>query len=395
MIDDFKAVLENCKGLPGEFFTSEEIFAAECEHLFVKSWTFAGLTDDVASTGEVYPTLVANQPVVLTRAKDGNIRAFHNVCRHRGALLATDAKSNQKRLVCPYHAWSYGLDGTLERTPHVGGFGKHSCNSLPTDDLDLLDIRTAVWGPFIFVNLRGDAIDFADYIRPIEQRMNFIELDKLRLAPESHASIDVKANWKLVVENYVESYHVPLVHPELEGVNPMSDHYQILGGDSYVGQGGIAADLEAQLESPLPIFTGAKNAAAYEGLYIFPGLIITCLPSAVAALIPCPIAPDLTRERVAVFFVGDEALRDDLSNARETLVKDWVVRVNNQDIGIIENVQRGRNSKAFDGGRFARGQEQTSLHFQQMIAERMLKALEPDYASQFALPVEDIFHDRT
>lgn len=394
MIEAYKAVLEDAKGLPGEFFTSDDIFAAESDHLFAKNWAFAGLTDDVASKGEVYPTFVANQPIIVTRAKDGKIRAFYNVCRHRGALLATELKSKQKRIVCPYHAWSYGLDGKLLHTPHIGGFGKHSCESLPTDGLDLMDIRTAVWGPFIFVNFSGDAPEFSDFIHPIEQRLNFVELDRLRLAPESHACIDVKANWKLVIENYVESYHVPLVHPELERVNPMSDHYQILGGDSYVGQGGIAADLEIQLESPLPTFTDAKDAAAYEGLYIFPGLIITCLPNSVFALIPSPIAPELTRERVVVFFVGDDALRNDLSNARKTLVKDWIVRVNNQDISIIENVQKGRSSKAFDGGRFARKQEQTSLHFQQMIAKRMLKALEPDYSPQSALPIENIYHDR-
>ena len=393
MIAGYKSVLENSRGLSGSFYTSGEIFKTELLHSITKSWACVGLARDVDAIGDVFPTTFAGQPLLLTRADDGMIRTFHNICRHRGTVLANELKHGQARITCPYHAWSYALDGTLQATPHAGGPYRHHCESQSSENLDLLAIPTSVWGPFIMINLSGDAPRQEQAIRPIEERLGFPDFGLLRTGPDYDRTYSINSNWKLAVENFVESYHVPMVHPELQNVNPMEDHYQILGGDHYVGLGGRADGVAKSLDPPLPVFPECDNADAYEALYIFPNLMLTCLPNLLKAIILCPLAPDRTQERLVVFFVGDEAMCDDLSDTRVTVMKDWVLNVNNQDIGIIEEVQKGRASTAFDGGRFMPRQEQTSLHFQKMLAKRMLPALEPSDLPPDDLPVMNIYHD--
>ncbi|MDE0512957.1 MAG: aromatic ring-hydroxylating dioxygenase subunit alpha [Gammaproteobacteria bacterium] len=393
MEESYKSVLDNSRGLPGSFYTSDEIFTAELVHFMSKNWACAGLARDVSETGDISPVTLAGQPLVVTCAEDGNIRSFHNICRHRGTVLSTEAKHNQARIVCPNHAWSYALDGALLATPHAGGAGTHHCESMNGEDLDLVEIPTAVWGPFVMVNLNGGAGRPEDALGPIEDRLGNPDLGLLRTGPDYDVTLDVDANWKLAVENFVESYHVPMVHPELQRVNPMEDHYQILGGDHYIGLGGRADGVAGSFDPPLPVFPHCVNMDKYEAIYIAPNLMVTCLPNLFKVIILHPLGPGRTRERLVVFFIGDEAMREDLSDARATVMRDWSLNVNDQDIGIIEKMQKGRSSTAFDGGRFMPKQEATTLHFQKMLAKRMLKALEPSYQPPAELPVANIYHD--
>ena len=393
MEESYKLVLDNSRGLPGGFYTSDEIFTAELVHFMSKNWACAGLARDVSETGDISPVTLAGQPLVMTCAEDGNIRTFHNICRHRGTVLSREAKHNQARIVCPNHAWTYALDGALLATPHAGGAGTHHCESTDGEDLDLVEIPTAVWGPFVMVNLNGGAGRAEDAMGPIEDRLGNPDLGLLRTGPDYDVTLDVDANWKLAVENFVESYHVPMVHPELQRVNPMEDHYQILGGDHYIGLGGRADGVAASFDPPLPVFPHCVDTEKYEALYIAPNLMVTCLPNLFKVIILHPLGPGRTRERLVVFFIGDEAMREDLSDARATVMRDWSLNVNDQDIGIIEKMQKGRSSTAFDGGRFMPKQEATTLHFQKMLAKRMLKALEPTYQPPADLPVANIYHD--
>lgn len=394
IVTDCINVLEQGRGLPGAYFNSDAAFLAEREHLFAKSWFCAALSHEVAAPGDVLPRTVLGLPLLFVRQKDGMLAAFHNSCRHRGALLTTEVRHGQNRLVCPYHAWMYGLDGTLKKTPHIGGAGQHTCAQVDTAGKNLHPVRCVQWGPFVLVNLSGDAAPFEDFIAPVVQRLGFVDWDALRCDPATIAEVDVRADWKVAVENYAESYHVPPVHPELEAVNPMADHYQILGGAAYVGQGGYAGTLRRDgLE--LPVFKGREDdRASYEGLYIYPNIIVTCMADMVAALIPTPVAPGQVRERIVAFFVGDAAMEDRYQPIREIMIRDWTIRVNDQDIGIIENVQQGRSSPAFDGGLFAPMQEATSLHFQKILALNFLKSLSPDHPAikGARLPVENIHH---
>ncbi len=393
MEDRYKSVLEQSRGLPGGCYTSDEAFKAELVHFISKSWACVGVTGDVAKCGDLWPTTFANQSLLMTRANDGRIRTFHNICRHRGAALCSEMKHQQARIICPNHAWSYALDGALLATPHAGGAGRHHCEGMDAENLNLVEIPTAVWGPLVMINLNGGAGSLEDAMEPINDRLGNPAMGLLRTGPDYDFTFDVNANWKLAVENFVESYHVPMVHPELQRVNPMEDHYQILGGDHYIGLGGRADGVARSFNPPLPVFPGCADTDKYEALYIAPNLMITCLPNLFKVIILNPLGPVRTRERLVVFFIGDEAMREDLSEARATVMKNWSLNVNNQDIGIIEKMQTGRSSTAFDGGRFMPKQEQTSLHFQQMLAKRMMAELEPTYQPPADLPVANIYHD--
>jgi len=393
MIEAYKSIFDNSRGLPGDFYTSDAIFKAELFYLISKNWTCAGMTRDVSETGDISPVTLAAQPLVMTRADDGRIRTFHNICRHRGTVLSRESKHDQTRIICPYHAWSYALDGSLLTTPHAGGAGRHHCESMDGENLNLVEIPTAVWGPLVMVNLSGGAGCLEDTMRPIEDRLGYPDMGLLRTGPGYDFTFDINANWKLAVENFVESYHVPMVHPELQRVNPMKDHYQILGGDHYTGLGGRADGVAESFEPPLPVYPGCVNMDEYEAFYITPNLLVTCLPNLFKVIILNPLGPDRTRERLVVFFIGDEAMHEDLSEARATVMKDWSLNVNDQDIGIIEEMQKGRSSTAFDGGRFMPKQEETTLHFQKMLAKRMLETLEPSYQPPAELPVANIYHD--
>lgn len=389
----YKSVLECSSGLPGCCFTSEKTFKSEFRHLLAANWACVGLAQDVEEIGDVHPITFAGQPLLLTKAKDGVIRTFHNICRHRGTVLCDRARKNKKQITCPYHAWSYALDGTLLRTPHVGGLKRHNCESLDVQNLNLVEVPTETWGPFVFVNFRGNAGSLAERMRSIEERLSFVDFSLLRTGSDYSFTFDIHTNWKLAVENFVESYHVPMIHPELQRVNPMGQHYQILGGDAYVGQGGRSDGVADQIDPPLPIFPESANVKNYEALYVFPNLMITCLPNLLKAIIINPMAPSHTQERLAVFFVGDDAMDSRLDESRHTVMQDWSINVNVQDIGIIEQMQKGRSSLAFDGGRFAPKQEATSLHFQKLVAKRMLEVLEPTYRPPEELPVVNIYHD--
>ena len=393
MKDSYRSVLEFSRGLPGESYTSEEIFRTELLHLISNNWVCVGLTDDVSEIGDLHPLRFADQPVVLTRANDEKIRAFHNICRHRGAVLTDTPLQKRRQITCPYHAWSYGLDGSLLRTPHAGGANKHTCEGLDVENLNLVEIPTAIWGPFIFINLDGNAPDLRETMRPIEERFGFLDLDLLRTSSDYNYIFDINANWKLAVENFVESYHVPMVHPELQQVNSMAEHYQILGGDHYVGLGGRADGLASLFDPPLPVFPESASAKTYEALYVPPNLMITCLPNLVKVIIINPVAPGRTQERLVLFFVGNEAMRPELDETRATVMNDWSINVNKQDMSIIEYLQQGRSSSAFDGGRFMPEQEATSLHFQKMIAKKMLAEIDPSYISQTEMPVTNIYHE--
>ncbi|HVW01740.1 MAG TPA: SRPBCC family protein, partial [Planctomycetaceae bacterium] len=261
--------------------------------------------------------------------------------------------------------------GELASTPHVGGPGTHGCETVDCRSLGLRPVRSAERAGHVFVNLSGTAPEFADWIRPSATRFGAVPWGDLRCDRTLGRSLDVEANWKIVCENFVESYHLPTVHPELNSVNPMAAHYQILGGHSYVGQGGSAYQGEVIADGALPVMRGASGYSSYESLLIVPNLILGPLPDMTFSIILLPLSAQRTAERLNFYFVGDEALQPRYDEAR-TKSAGFIAKVNAEDVSIVESVQHGRRSPAFDGGHFARGQETTSLHFQKMVAAALL-----------------------
>jgi len=387
---DFTSLLERDQGLPGRYFTSESFFQTERGAVFEKSWMCIGLSADVPAKGDMLAVNVFDQPLLMVR--DGaTLRVFHNVCSHRGAQLVQELTRGAPRIVCPYHTWTYKLDGELVATPHVGGAGRHTCDRFDRKQLGLRSIRSAEWAGHVFVNLSGTGPEFGDWIRPAAQRFGAIEWTDLRHDAALSGKFDVAANWKILCENFVESYHLPAVHRKLNRVNPMEQHYQILGGHSYLGQGGMAYEGDRVAGGVLPLMKGMSNYSKYETLNVFPNLIIAPLADMTFSIILLPQSAERTRERVECFFVGDEALHERFAVARRDGAE-FILSVNAEDIEIVEAVQRGRHSPAFIGGQFAEAQEATSLQFQKILAARLLSGDERRPEDIVALQTRDIMH---
>ena len=371
-VDHLQAVARAQHGLSGDYFTSDAIFREEMRVLFHGGWMCIGTSDDVPAPSSIYPVSIAGQDLLMVRDKAGRLRVFFNHCRHRGAILAEEPRRNCARIVCPYHSWSYDLDGRLRNTPHVGGAGVHTADEIQPDLLGLLEVPVGEWAGMVFANLDGKAESFDDFIAPIVERTGAYDMSLLHLGGEAPAVAD--ANWKVVVENFVESYHLPWIHPQMNRHNPMEDHYQILGGDNYLGQGLLGLHFDDAAANRLPRFPNLRpeQMTSGENNYLYPNLMFGVLLEFFYAVILLPISPGRTLERAVMLVNGAEAATDPaLADIRRQVV-DRITSVNSEDMDIAHSVQRGRSSLAFDGGRFSPMQERTSQQFQQTYALKML-----------------------
>ncbi|MDD9983360.1 MAG: aromatic ring-hydroxylating dioxygenase subunit alpha [Gammaproteobacteria bacterium] len=356
--------IEEARCLPAEAYTNERFLDLERRTLFSNRWICIGLVDDVPEPGDATPLEVAGTSVILTRDAAGAVHVFHNYCRHRGLKILTEAVRGRSRFTCPYHAWTYALDGRLLRAPHFDGPGRHR-----TDPVDGLSrVRCAVWHRLVFVNLSGDAPEFADHIAPLERRWASYDLSILRHA-ESR-SCDIAANWKLAVENFVDYYHLPTVHKGLNSYSAMEDHYPIREGDLFFGQGNASYAPSDEATGALPVFPDldAAERSVTEAICLFPNLLVTLFHDNLRIILVEPDGAGRCRERIEVFVVGDEAMAPELAPMRHALVERFQ-SFNIEDVAIVEGLQDAFATTAFDGGRLSPAFDANLHHFQRLIAQ--------------------------
>src|SRR5215472_5505276 len=309
-------------GLPPSLYTSAEFFAEEQVQLFERGWVFVGVTDEVGEPGTAIPVTVAGKPILVLRDRSGDLRAFHNVCSHRGTLLVKERVERQAWIRCPYHSWGYGLDGALKATPNIGGPGVHSHPDLDVSKHGLRPVRCDTWHHLIFVNLSGEAPTLESVVAPLAARWP-LDYSRLRLAEVR--SFEFKANWKLVIENFLESYHLPCIHPGLNSYSKMEDNYNVFIGSNAYGQATrrYAPDAPAT-GAALPAIEGYPAHLTGLGEYpvLFPSLMLGTQSTDFFAVSCEPVSPALTRERFHVFF--DAAAMDDThEEARTAALKRW------------------------------------------------------------------------
>ena len=357
-------------GLPNAAYTEPAYLQRERRSVIAPGWIGIGLVDDLPEPGSVFPTRAAGQPLLVTRDHDSELRVFHNVCRHRGTQLL-DKAGTCRTIVCPYHAWTYDLDGQLLKTPHFEGFGSHGPGAIDASTYGLVPVRSAVWNHILFVNLSGDAPPFERWIARLDERWSQFDFGLLRYGHEARHELDV--NWKLITENFLESYHLPTVHRELNQYSALEHHELILEGQSFFGQQSanyVPADGAA---GALPCFPGLADtqARAAEYVCLFPTVWLSCTADHFRVTLVEPVSPTRTRLRWMFFFVGEAAMVGHLDDTRQALV-DRVLSVFDEDVAILNRLQAGRTSGGFDGGRFSAFHEPTSHRFQHMIASRLL-----------------------
>ena len=253
----FKPV-EQAETLPAWCYTSEEYYQAEVRNMFMKTWNFFGHVDQIPNKGDYMTLTYVGVPLIIVRGGDDRIRAFANYCRHRGALVA-QGEGNCKAFVCPYHAWTYGLDGQLRGCP-----GMEKTEDFDKKQYGLKELRLDVFGNFIFINLDGQAEPLLDYLGDFPEIMASYKLDNLRLTRK--ATYDVACNWKVHIENAMEEYHLPTVHKatidfkEMEhSAAPTSENWTDIREHH---DGNTRALLQEDLEHQLPHIPGLEGRAA-------------------------------------------------------------------------------------------------------------------------------------
>ena len=365
------APIEEASGLPNAAYWSDQWLALEQEHCFRRAWVFAGAEAELPEPGDMKPIEIGAAPLIILRDRDGLIRGFHNVCRHRGARLVTE-RCKKSTLTCPYHAWSYGLTGKLRSRPHFSGpdiVDKFEDGG--GDKLDLKEVRVGTWHGCIFVNISGDAEPLEVWLEPLLERTGNYDFSSIRWAGK--LDFEVKANWKLVYENYMEGYHVFSVHPKLLKFAPMNLRWSGEWDRHVFYNDYIFPELDEGRGAGLPHYPGLSEEDAKRGLWFlcFPHFAAEVYPDQFTVLISYPVAPDKTREELHVFLIGDAATSEAYRNAREATLKMWD-DLNREDLGMLELLQQGRLSPAYDGGRLSPHWEGPTHDFGRRVVEQLL-----------------------
>jgi len=356
-------------GLPNPCYTSEAWLALERERLFARTWMLAGFCHDIPAPGDACPVEVAGMPLLLLRDEAGQVRAFHNVCRHRGAVMVDAPCSGRKILTCPYHGWAYGLDGALRTRPHFHGAGHHDVAGRGNaGGPGLVPVRHAVWHDLIFVDIGGKAPAFEDHWAPFARRTAEYDFSALRFART--LTFDVKGNWKLVHENFFDPYHPPSVHPRLEVFAPITLRHETRADGAWLYNTNAIAEPQEGRGLGMPYYPGldAKGRLTEWYFHLFPTLDFEIWPDQLAVFQLHPLAPDRTIEHIHLYFIGEGATDPRFEANRQSVYDMWD-ELNTEDFKIVENIQRARLSPAFDGGALSPYWDPPTQAFARMVAE--------------------------
>lgn len=363
-------------GLPNHAYTSAEFMQAERDTLFANTWTCIGFASDLPESSYAYPLDFMGLPLLLVRDQQGVIRVFHNVCSHRGHMLVNEPGPVKTVMRCPYHSWTYALDGQLRGTPHVGGVGVHEHPEFDPAKRGLKPVRATTWLDMVFINLSGTAPAFNQHIDPLLERWQPFwgeqGYENLVPDPKGHVDLTVQSNWKLPVENYCEAYHLPWIHPGLNSYSRLEDHYHIFADDLFAGQGSTAYKLPAVADIPIPRFPDWPSQLAHNAEYIalFPNVLLGLQIDHYYSVLLTPLAADRTLEQMRIYYVGDEGIREELTETRATITEAWRT-VFAEDVGAVEGMQRGRASPGFEGGAFSPVMDTPTHYFHKWAAAQL------------------------
>jgi len=341
--------------LPARYYTDPEIFRKEVERFYFGRWICGGRASLIPNPGDYFLCEIADESVIVVRGASGEVRAFYNVCRHRGSRMCTELHGSLpgRRITCPYHAWSYGLDGALLGAPHAErpGFSRA--------DYPLHSIRTEIWEGNVFLHFGTPDQSVAEMLAPVSRKFANWHMAELR----THRRIvySVKANWKLIVLNYNECLHCPFVHPEL---NPLTDYLgadneppdpAYIGGVMFLRNGAETMSFQGSRNgrSYLPGLTEEQhNWAAFYSIY--PNLLLAPHPDYLLTHTLWPKAPNLTEIVCELHFHPDEMARpgfcaDDAGGF-------WDL-INRQDWRIVELSQAGIASRAYTPGPYTKRED--------------------------------------
>jgi choline monooxygenase len=344
--------LEEAHTIPAAWYVDERIARIERDQVFSNNWIAIGRTDQAASPGQFFTFDLDGEPLIVVRGADNELRAFFNVCRHHAAAVATSPCGVAQHLRCPYHGWTYGLDGSLRGTPEFAGV----CN-FDRSANGLVPIRVSIWESFIFVNLNQQAPALTEFLGDLPQRLAPLRLSNLAFF--TRKTYTLACNWKVYVDNYLDGgYHVPHLHKALNSVLDYTE-YTIENSTHYSLQ--TSPMVASQDNSVAHTRTGDR--AYYYWLY--PNFMINLYEGVMDTNLVLPLGPN---ECLVVFdfFFGDISPAREQYNTESVAVSD---RVQAEDVDICESVQRGLRSRAYAAGRLSVRREAGEHLFHRLLAQ--------------------------
>ena len=355
--------------LPGRYYTDQGIFRGELERFFCKKWICTGRTQQLASAGSYFLCEVAGESIIVTRDHRGELRAFYNVCRHRGTRMCREAEGVfAGRIQCPYHAWTYALDGKLLGAPHMEDRG------FRREEYPLHKVHTGVWDGHIFLNLAAEPEPLPAQLADLPQKFAAWKMEELWLY--KRIVYEVKANWKLIVINYNECMHCPVLHPMLSritdylsGENDPPQPTYIGGSMEFRGGAQTMSTDGAIHRNYLP---GLTDVQRKQTLYytIYPNLFLSLHPDYMMTHTLWPLAPDKTRVICEWHFHPEEMTKAGFQG--DDAVTFWD-STNKEDWGISELSQLGIASRAYVPGPYST-REGLPAAFDRMVVEAERKS---------------------
>ena len=372
--------IEKAHGLPNECYTSKDYTLIERKKLFEDKWIVAGVASSIPEIGDVKPIDILGMPILILRNKQNEVKVFHNVCSHRGVKLVSKSGKINSLIRCPYHSWSYSLDGELKATPHIGGMNKHSAEGFDKSKSNLKEIRSYIWLDLIMININQNEMSFEEYIKPLSDRWEkFWPIKDRELIHHSndfgYFKLNAKCNWKFAIENYCESYHLPWVHPGLNSYSKIEDHYHIQGlPNRFAGQGTVVYNPQFKGKEKLPSFPNwpkdKENIAEYVAL--FPNVMLGIHKDHYYAYWIEPINHEFTLEHMELYYVGEQAAQaNKFKSLRKQNHKQWE-DIQKEDVDIIQGMQTGRNSPSYNGGNFSPVMDNPTHHFHKWVAQNLI-----------------------
>ena len=349
--------------LPASLYTAPEIFVAEREKIFARTWQVVGHASQVANPGDYFTIDLLGEPLLLVRGAEGSLRGFYNVCRHRAGPPAEGCGS-RKLFRCGYHGWTYGLDGALLSATEIEGV-----EGFRAEDFALQPVRTEEWFNLIFANLDPEARPLRESLGELPQQAEKFPFTAMKLY--ERRTYDMKCNWKTYIDNYLEGYHLPSVHPALNReldfnayvVEPHAEDKQ--GRAGYVRQYSPIRGAQPGDATPRR-YAKAREDLTTDYFWIFPNWMLNCYPDNVSLNFVLPVEP----ERSLAIFEWYLPEQDHATPAAKASVE-FSDQIQLEDVAICEVVQKNLRSRSYSRGRFSVKQEKGVHAFHRMYAEFM------------------------
>lgn len=350
--------IEKAETIPSEWYTAEKVLEFEKEHIFSSHWQLACHESQLPEPGDTITLEVARNPILIVRDQENKLRAFYNVCKHRGGPVAVK-KGTTSVLQCQYHGWTYLLDGSLRGVPDF-----KKVDLFDKKDFGLEPINLKILQGLVFLSLSDKSIPLNKLLKGIDKRIAPNNLNAYSHHSDETSIID--CNWKVYVDNFLEGYHIPIVHPELAKLLDYSEYKTEMHPWYSLQHSPIKGDQN--------LYKSKDGEAFY--YFIFPNIMLNILPGRLQTNVVRPVSADKTEVLFSYYYEDIES-----DKARKIIEDDiaYSDKVQQEDIEICELVQKGLGSKAYDKGRFSVKREQGVYHFQSLLKKVFRQAWNAEF----------------